>query len=94
MTEKYEVTATKKYGTTYHGRMTTKEPGTTNGLISIAGTDGSRTLSHRMKSATSDTFRWLRINSKESAWLKDQTGRFTELARCHSGKLRHSMIYQ
>lgn len=29
MTEKYEVTATKKYGTTYHGRMTTKEPGTT-----------------------------------------------------------------
>ncbi|ELW9235421.1 hypothetical protein JEP05_11410 [Proteus mirabilis] len=41
MTEKYEVTATKKDGTTYHGSMTTKEPRITNGLIGIAGLDGS-----------------------------------------------------
>ncbi|MEM8017420.1 hypothetical protein Q4R00_17460 [Morganella morganii] len=43
MTEKYEVTATKKNGTTYHGLMTTKEPNITNGLIGIAGLDGSFT---------------------------------------------------
>ncbi|XPN77406.1 hypothetical protein ACL00N_0011730 [Morganella morganii] len=43
MTEKYEVTATKKDGTTYHGLMTTKEPRITNGLIGIAGLDGSWT---------------------------------------------------
>ena len=41
MTEKYEVTATKKDGTTYHGLMTTKEPRVTNGLIGIASLDGS-----------------------------------------------------
>ncbi|EPP4754327.1 hypothetical protein Q4R26_06570 [Morganella morganii] len=43
MTEKYEVTATKKDGTTYHGLMTTKERRITNGLIGIAGLDGSWT---------------------------------------------------
>lgn len=43
MTEKYEVTVTKKDGTTYHGLMTAKEPRITNGLIGIAGLDGSWT---------------------------------------------------
>lgn len=33
MTEKYEVTVTKKDGTTYHGLMTTKESRITNGLL-------------------------------------------------------------
>lgn len=41
MTEKYEATATKKDGTTYHGLMTTKELRITNGLIGIAGLDSS-----------------------------------------------------
>ena len=43
MTEKYEVTATKKDGTTYHGLTTMKEPRITNGLIGISGLDGSWT---------------------------------------------------
>ncbi|HBL6967370.1 hypothetical protein Q4R25_14930 [Morganella morganii] len=41
MTEKYEVTATKKDGTTYPGLMTTKDHRVTNGLIAIAQTDGA-----------------------------------------------------
>lgn len=41
MSEKYQVIATKKDGTTYEGMMTTKEPRVTNGLIGIASLDGS-----------------------------------------------------
>lgn len=41
MSEKYQVIATKKDGTTYEGMMTTKESRVTNGLIGIASLDGS-----------------------------------------------------
>lgn len=82
MTEKYDVTATKKDGTAYHGLMTTKELRITKVPVLMA----HRHISHRMKSAISDTFRWL----GKMKWSPEQTSGWLRRTKQRKKTLRIS----